>query len=82
MIARLLCQERQVLALGGGAFIDPDTRALVRAQAVSIWLRADLDTLVRRTGRPSKRPLLTEGDPRDSWPNCSISGRRSTPRRI
>jgi shikimate kinase len=64
VIARLLCQERQVLALGGGAFIDPDTRALVRAQAVSIWLRADLDTLVRRTGRPSKRPLLTGGDPR------------------
>jgi shikimate kinase len=65
VIARLLGEERQVLALGGGAFIDPDTRALVRARALSIWLRADLDTLVRRTSRPNKRPLLAGGDPRD-----------------
>jgi shikimate kinase len=64
IIARLLGQERQVLALGGGAFVDPDTRALVRARALSIWLRADLDTLVRRTSRPNKRPLLAGGDPR------------------
>jgi shikimate kinase len=64
VIARLLGGERQVLALGGGAFVDPATRALVRANALSIWLRADLDTLVRRTGRPGKRPLLAEGDPR------------------
>jgi shikimate kinase len=64
VIARLLAGERQVLALGGGAFVDPATRALVRAKALSIWLRADLDTLVRRTGRPGKRPLLAQGDPR------------------
>ena len=64
VIARLLREERQVLALGGGAFIDPQTRALVRARALSIWLRADLDTLVRRTGRPRKRPLLAGGNPR------------------
>jgi shikimate kinase len=64
VIARLLRGERQVLALGGGAFVDPATRALVRAKALSIWLRADLDTLVRRTARPGKRPLLAQGDPR------------------
>jgi shikimate kinase len=64
VIARLLGGERQVLALGGGAFVDPATRALVRAKALSVWLRADLDTLVRRTGRPGKRPLLAQGDPR------------------
>jgi shikimate kinase len=64
VIARLLGQDRQVLALGGGAFVDPDTRALIRERALSIWLRADLDTLVRRTGRPRKRPLLAGGDPR------------------
>jgi shikimate kinase len=64
VIARLLGEERQVLALGGGAFVDPATRALVRAKALSVWLRADLDTLVRRTGRPGKRPLLAQGDPR------------------
>lgn len=65
VIARLLKeQERQVLALGGGAFVDPETRALVRARAISIWLRADLDTLVRRTSRANKRPLLAGSDPR------------------
>jgi shikimate kinase len=64
VIARLLGEENQVLALGGGAFVDPTTRALVRARALSIWLHADLDTLARRTGRPGKRPLLAEGDPR------------------
>jgi shikimate kinase len=65
VIARLLGDERQVLALGGGAFVDPQTRALVRAKALSVWLQADLDTLVRRTGRPGKRPLLADGDPRE-----------------
>ena len=64
VIARLLRGERQVLALGGGAFIDPDTRALVREHALSIWLCADLDVLVRRTARRDDRPLLAGGDPR------------------
>ena len=64
VIGRLLEKEKQILALGGGAFMDSTTRALVRAQALSIWLRADLDTLVRRTGRPGKRPLLAQSDPR------------------
>jgi shikimate kinase len=64
IIARLLNGERMVLALGGGAFMDPQTRALVRQTALSIWLRADLDVLVRRTARPGKRPLLAQGEPR------------------
>ena len=62
VIARLLHEDRQVLALGGGAFIDPDTRTLVKERAISIWLRADLDVLVKRTGRRSDRPLLADGD--------------------
>ena len=54
-----------VLALGGGAFVDPDTRALVKRTAVSLWLRADLDTLMRRVERrPGSRPLLDQEDPR------------------
>jgi shikimate kinase len=65
VIARLLNGERMVLALGGGAFMDPQTRALVHERARSIWLRADLDVLVRRTARPGKRPLLARGDPRE-----------------
>jgi shikimate kinase len=64
VIARLLRGKRQVLALGGGAFVDPETRALVRERAVAIWLRADLDVLVRRTARRNDRPLLAGGDPR------------------
>lgn len=64
VIARLLQGERQVLALGGGAFVDPATRALVREHAVSIWLHADLDVLVKRTARRTDRPLLAQGDPR------------------
>jgi shikimate kinase len=64
VIARLLGGEKQVIALGGGAFMDPATRRLVRARALSIWLRADLDALLRRTGRRGDRPLLAHGDPR------------------
>ena len=64
VIGRLLCGERAVVALGGGAFMDAETRALIRDKARSIWLRADLEVLAKRTARPGKRPLLAEGDPR------------------
>jgi shikimate kinase len=64
VIARLLGGQKQVLALGGGAFMDPETRDLVRARALSVWLRADLEALLRRTGRRGDRPLLAHGDPR------------------
>lgn len=64
VIARLLAGPRCVLATGGGAFMDPETRAAVRARGLSVWLRADLDTLVRRTARRTNRPLLNRGDPR------------------
>jgi shikimate kinase len=66
IIARLLTGERQVLALGGGAFMDPETRALIRTRGFSIWLRAEVDVLLRRTSAPGKRPLLAGGDPRDT----------------
>ena len=64
VIARLLGQPIHVLATGGGAFIDPATRALVARRAVSVWLRADLDVLVARVARRSNRPLLLQSDPR------------------
>jgi shikimate kinase len=64
VMARLLQEKPAILAAGGGAFIDPDTRALIRTQAISVWLRADLDTLVARTKGRSHRPLLNSGDPR------------------
>jgi shikimate kinase len=62
---RLLHASPSVLAAGGGAFMDPDTRALIRAQAVSVWLKADLDTLSLRTKGRTHRPLLNGDDPRE-----------------
>lgn len=64
VIARLLQQPPCVLATGGGAILDPATRALMRAHAISIWLRSDLDTLMRRIERRDSRPLLRTPDPR------------------
>ena len=63
VIGRLLAGAPMVLATGGGAFVDPETRATVRAQATSIWLRCSLQTLVRRTSSRTHRPLLQVGDP-------------------
>lgn len=64
VIERLLQGGPHVLATGGGAFMDADTRALVRANAVSVWLRADIDVLMRRVEKRDTRPLLRNGDPR------------------
>lgn len=63
VIRRLLAGEPMVLATGGGAFMDPETRSAVRREAVSLWLRAPLSTLVRRVAQRSHRPLLANGDP-------------------
>jgi len=64
VIARLLDGPAQILATGGGAFMDPTTRSLIRARAISVWLRADIETLLVRVGRRNNRPLLKNGDPR------------------
>lgn len=64
VIARLLAQPAHVLATGGGAFMDPATRAATSDHAISVWLRADLDLLLKRTGRRNNRPLLKRGNPR------------------
>jgi shikimate kinase len=64
VIGRLLDGAAQILATGGGAFMDPTTRGLIRERAISIWLRADLDTLLVRVARRNNRPLLKQGDPR------------------
>ncbi len=64
VISRLLEEGPQVMATGGGAFMNPKTRALIAAAGVSVWLRADLDVLVRRTRRRVGRPLLKNKDPR------------------
>jgi len=58
VIARLLGGGPQVLATGGGSMMEPNTRALVCERGISIWLKADLDTLLRRTKRRNDRPLV------------------------
>ncbi len=63
VIARLLDSGPQVLATGGGAFMNADTRAAIGAKGVSVWLNADFDTLMRRIKRRHDRPLLHTDDP-------------------
>lgn len=65
VMQRLMTGAPQVIATGGGAFMDPDTRAVIGETAVSVWLRADLDVLVSRTAGRTHRPLLNSGDPRE-----------------
>lgn len=64
VIARLLAEPPCVLATGGGAFMTASTRQRIRETAISVWLKVDLDTAVRRTAGRSSRPLLNQGDPR------------------
>lgn len=63
VITRLLEGPPHVLATGGGAFMNPETRALIKARAVSVWLKADLEVLARRVGRKDNRPLIAGKDP-------------------
>jgi len=63
VIARLLDQPAHVLATGGGAFMNDQTRELIKSKAISVWLKTDLDVLARRVGRKDTRPLLVGKDP-------------------
>ena len=65
VIARLIEGKPMVIATGGGAFINDETRELIRKKALSIWLDADLEILVERVSRRQHRPLLTGKNPRD-----------------
>ncbi|MBW8784918.1 MAG: shikimate kinase [Novosphingobium sp.] len=74
VIARLLgacdkrgaSSERKVIATGGGAFCQPETRRLILDRAATVWLDCDVDTLVERVGRRDNRPLLRNGNPRET----------------
>jgi shikimate kinase len=63
VLNRLLTEPPHILATGGGAFMDSDTRARIKESAISIWLKADVDLLVQRVGRKETRPLLRNADP-------------------
>ena len=64
VIARLMHDPVQVLSTGGGAFMDPQTRAVVAEHGLSVWLKAELSVLAARTAKRSNRPLLRQGDPK------------------
>ena len=63
VIARILESGPRVVATGGGAFMSPDTRAKIRTQGISVWLKADFAVLLRRIKRKNDRPLFMNGDP-------------------
>jgi shikimate kinase len=63
VISRLLSSEVQIIATGGGAFMNAKIREEIREHGVSIWLKAGLNVLVERTSRRKGRPLLKHGDP-------------------
>lgn len=64
VLARLLKGGPQVLSTGGGAFMNEATRRAIARRSVSVWLKADLDTLMHRVSRRKDRPLLNADDPR------------------
>ncbi|HUQ14187.1 MAG TPA: shikimate kinase [Novosphingobium sp.] len=70
VIARLIEEAgeagNKVIATGGGAFVDPATRALILERGIAVWLDSDLDTLLERVSRRATRPLLKTGNPRET----------------
>ncbi len=64
-LAELLDEAPKVIALGGGAFISENNRMLIKQKAISIWLTADMETILERVSRNDRRPLLRGGDKRE-----------------
>ncbi|MEL7128476.1 MAG: shikimate kinase [Pseudomonadota bacterium] len=65
VLARLLSGDPHILATGGGAYLDGETRSLLREKAVTVWLNADLETLWQRVSKRNHRPLLKNPNARD-----------------
>ncbi|MEP1420139.1 MAG: shikimate kinase [Erythrobacter sp.] len=65
VIGRLIEESGGVIATGGGAFVDPETRTLILDKAIAVWIDTDIDILVERTSRRDTRPLLRNGDPKE-----------------
>lgn len=77
LVARLVEGHVGVIATGGGAFIDPRTRELLNARAITVWLDAEIEVLTERTGRRDTRPLLRNADPRGTLERLSDERRPS-----
>jgi shikimate kinase len=77
VIIRLLDAGSQVIATGGGAFMNAETRTRIKEKGVSIWLKADVETLLKRVKRKSNRPLLQNPDPEGTLRNL-LAARETT----
>ncbi len=66
LVARLIDGRVKVIATGGGVFVDPRTRQLLKDQAITVWLDAPVNVLAERTARRDTRPLLKNGDPKQT----------------
>jgi shikimate kinase len=75
VIARLMEENHGVIATGGGAFVDPETRSIILDQAIAVWIDCDVETLVERTSRRDTRPLLQSGDPKEILARLSAERR-------
>ncbi|RFC62916.1 shikimate kinase [Fulvimarina endophytica] len=64
VVSRLVQDGPRVLGTGGGAYMNPNTRLMLKNHAITVWLKADIDTLMARVSRRSNRPLLKTGSPR------------------
>src|SRR3982750_762924 len=81
LVARLVDGQVRVIATGGGVFVDPRTRSLLNERTITVWLDAPVDVLAERTARRDTRPLLKNGDPKDTLERLPGGGRRSHPER-
>ncbi len=71
LVARIVDGEVQVISTGGGVFVDPGTRAMLNDRAITVWLDAPVDVLADRTARRNTRPLLRDGDARQTLEQLS-----------
>jgi len=77
LVARLVDGQVRVIATGGGVFVDPRTRSLLNERAITVWLDAPVDVLAERTARRDTRPLLKNGDPKDTLERLAQSERQA-----
>ena len=75
LVARLVDGQLRVIATGGGAFIDPTTRALLNARTITVWLDAPVAVLAERTSRRDTRALLRTGNPREILARLAVERR-------
>lgn len=75
VVARLIDGEVRVIATGGGVFVDPRTRSLLKERAITVWLDAPVEVLAQRTARRDTRPLLKNGDPAETLKRLAVAER-------